>query len=61
MPGHFPQRPIFPASLMMEALGQLAILWMVERYQNEGLNQESIFLSRVRMSSAAVNASSGIL
>ena len=35
MPGHFPQRPIFPASLMMEALGQLAILWMVERYQNE--------------------------
>jgi 3-hydroxyacyl-[acyl-carrier-protein] dehydratase len=43
MPGHFPQRPIFPASLMMEALGQLAILWMVERYQNQGLNQESIF------------------
>ena len=43
MPGHFPQRPIFPASLMMEALGQLAILWMVERYQSKGLNRESIF------------------
>lgn len=28
--GHFPNNPIFPASIMLEALGQLAIVYMVK-------------------------------
>ncbi len=27
--GHFKHRPVFPASLMVEALGQLAVLWLL--------------------------------
>lgn len=40
--GHFPGRPIFPASIMMEALGQLAIVYLSQTYA-ESLDRESIY------------------
>lgn len=40
--GHFPNRPIFPASIMMEALGQLAIVYLSQSYEEE-LNMQSIY------------------
>ncbi|MDF1811058.1 MAG: hypothetical protein P1V20_02560, partial [Verrucomicrobiales bacterium] len=43
MPGHFPGRPVFPASIMVEALGQLAIVYLFQTYSNHGLDPESIF------------------
>lgn len=41
--GHFPNRPVFPASIMVEALGQLGIVYMMEHYRDEGIDPESIF------------------
>lgn len=43
MRGHFPGRPIFPASIMMEALGQLGIVYIVEAHKDSGVDMESIF------------------
>jgi len=41
--GHFPERPIFPASIMVEALGQLAIVYMMEPDGSSVIDPESIF------------------
>jgi 3-hydroxyacyl-[acyl-carrier-protein] dehydratase len=41
--GHFPDRPILPASIMVEALGQLGILYIMEHFAHSGINPESIF------------------
>lgn len=41
--GHFPERPIFPASIMVEALGQLAIVYMMEPDDSSVIDPESIF------------------
>lgn len=43
MAGHFPNRPVFPASIMVEALGQLAIVYLYQTYAPEGLDLESIY------------------
>lgn len=43
MAGHFPNRPVFPASILVEALGQLAIAYMRTRYADLGILEESIF------------------
>lgn len=34
--GHFPDNPVFPASLMLEALGQLGVLYLLEKSFEEG-------------------------
>jgi len=41
--GHFPGRPIFPASILTEALGQLGVVYMMERFREAGIDPESIF------------------
>jgi 3-hydroxyacyl-[acyl-carrier-protein] dehydratase len=41
--GHFPDRPILPASIMVEALGQLGILYIMEHFAHSVINPESIF------------------
>jgi len=33
--GHFPENPVFPASIMLEALGQLAVFYLVTAHTNE--------------------------
>ncbi len=33
--GHFPENPVFPASIMLEALGQLAVFYLVTSHQSE--------------------------
>lgn len=33
--GHFPENPIFPASIMLEALGQLAVFYLVTAHKSE--------------------------
>jgi len=35
MEGHFPGNPVFPASLMLEALGQLAVLHLTQTQKSE--------------------------
>ena len=40
--GHFPDRPIFPASIMMEALGQLAIVYLHQTHLGK-LDKESVY------------------
>lgn len=40
---HFPGRFVFPASIMMEAIGQLGIVYLAETMGGEGLDPESIF------------------
>ena len=41
--GHFPGRPTFPASIMVEALGQLAIAYMMQPDRSPSIDPESIF------------------
>jgi 3-hydroxyacyl-[acyl-carrier-protein] dehydratase len=41
--GHFPNRPILPASIMVEALGQLGIVYMMEPDGSSVIDPESIF------------------
>jgi 3-hydroxyacyl-[acyl-carrier-protein] dehydratase len=44
--GHFPENPVFPASLMLEALGQLAVLFMIKGETNAfggSVNPKKIF------------------
>ena len=41
--GHFPGRPVFPASIMVEALGQLAIVYMTDPDRSAVIDPESIF------------------
>ncbi|MEM8868102.1 MAG: 3-hydroxyacyl-ACP dehydratase [Verrucomicrobiota bacterium] len=43
MPGHFPGRPVFPASIMVEALGQLAIAYIMYCYAEDGVQADSIY------------------
>jgi 3-hydroxyacyl-[acyl-carrier-protein] dehydratase len=43
MEGHFPGRPVFPASIMVEALGQLAIVYLSSEFGDRGLDLESIY------------------
>ncbi len=43
MAGHFPGRPIFPASIMVEALGQLAIVYLSKTFAMNKLDLETIF------------------
>jgi len=33
--GHFPENPVFPASIMLEALGQLAVFYLVSTEKSE--------------------------
>ena len=33
--GHFPENPVFPASIMLEALGQLAVFYLVTAQKSE--------------------------
>ena len=40
---HFPGRYIFPASIMVEAIGQLGIVFLSETMADSGLDPESIF------------------
>lgn len=40
---HFPDRFVFPASIMMEALGQLGITYLHNRFSGKGLDPASIF------------------
>jgi len=42
-PGHFPARPIFPASILVEALGQLAIVHMLCSPQGHAIDPDSIY------------------
>ena len=42
-PGHFPSRPIFPASILVEALGQLAIVHMLCSPQGHAIDTGSIY------------------
>ena len=42
-PGHFPSRPIFPASILVEALGQLAIVYMLCSPQGHTIDPGSIY------------------
>jgi len=44
MAGHFPNRPVFPASIMVEAIGQLGIVFIMEALRDEGVDPESIYL-----------------
>jgi 3-hydroxymyristoyl/3-hydroxydecanoyl-(acyl carrier protein) dehydratases len=44
MPGHFPNRPVFPASIMVEAIGQLGIVFMMEHLRDQGIDRESIYM-----------------
>ena len=41
--GHFPSRPIFPASILVEALGQLAIVHMLCSPQGHAIDTGSIY------------------
>lgn len=41
--GHFPMRPIFPASILVEALGQLAIIHMLSSPTGHDIDLESIY------------------
>ena len=43
MAGHFPGRPIFPAAILVEALGQLAIAYMLESPKEGSIDPESIY------------------
>jgi 3-hydroxyacyl-[acyl-carrier-protein] dehydratase len=49
--GHFPGRPIFPASILTEALGQLAIIFILRGLGPEPVDPESIYFIK----SEAVN------
>ncbi len=33
--GHFPENPVFPASIMLEALGQLAVFFLIKTHKGE--------------------------
>ena len=44
MAGHFPNRPVFPASIMVEAIGQLGIVFMMQHLHAQKIDPESIFL-----------------
>lgn len=41
--GHFPGRPIFPATIMVEAIGQLGIAYMMRSMATEAIDPESIY------------------
>jgi 3-hydroxyacyl-[acyl-carrier-protein] dehydratase len=41
--GHFPDRPVFPASILVEALGQLAIVYIMKDGLAAGIDPESIY------------------
>ena len=43
MAGHFPERPVFPASIMVEALGQLAIMYMLQMDRDDQIDPTSIY------------------
>lgn len=46
--GHFPDNPVFPASLLLEALGQLGVLYLLEKSYEEGnrkINPNSIYFT----------------
>lgn len=43
MAGHFPDRPVFPASIMVEALGQLAIMYILQGDRGDQIDPTSIY------------------
>ena len=43
MGGHFPGRPVFPASILIEAMGQLAIMYMLRSGRGGEVDPSSIY------------------
>lgn len=43
--GHFKDEPIFPASIVFEAMGQAACFWLLERSENNGSAKKVYFAS----------------
>ncbi len=46
--GHFPDNPVFPASLLLEALGQLGVLYLIEKSFEDGqrrINSKAIYFT----------------
>lgn len=41
--GHFPGRFVFPASIMVEALGQLAIVYLMRQAGSVAIDPESVY------------------
>ena len=48
LPGHFKEQPVFPASIMIEALGQLCVFFLLEGTHpglHQKVNPSSIFFT----------------
>ena len=55
--GHFKENPVFPASIMIEALGQLCVFYLLKgesEFLTEKVDPSTIFLLHVMELSAVV-------